>query len=284
MLAQVATQVPGDEKAQDEKRASICLTAGTVCVSVGQDAAAEHWYRELLRLSPQRFEPLALALARQHDSDKLREAISLCQAAATTDKSTQPALALAAVLMAGKPKSADFADAEGLLQSTLARHRDDVGLLFSIGSLRIVAGRSNDAIELFRKVIRINPDHVFALNNLATVLGEHAEHRQEALELIDRALQRAGSQPALYDTKGMILVYDGQADEALTYLERAAGSSSKDPRYQLHLAKAYKDNGALANAREEMIKALEGDLEKTILTGGDRRLLVELTPLVDELQ
>jgi len=51
----------------------------------------------------------------------------------------------------------------------------------------------------------------------------------------------------LLDTKGTILLYAGQLEQAVTFLEAAAQSSDSDPRYLFHLALAYQTLGRRAS-------------------------------------
>ena len=60
-----------------------------------------------------------------------------------------------------------------------------------------------------------------ALNNLATVLGEHSTTATEACELIDRAIAQAGPLAELLDTKGTLLLASGDAEGAVTGAARS---------------------------------------------------------------
>lgn len=257
---------------QQETR--LCLVAGNLYSTLKQHQAAERWYRRLRKLVPKDYGSLARSLARQ---GLTAEAIRLCLEAAKSDASSRPAMALAVALASGKPTADDFQLAEPLLSQTAKRLPDDVNLLFSVAGVRILQGQIQPAVELYRQVLQLKPGHVLALNNLATLLSEIPGRRKEALHYINQAIDIAGPQAGLLDTKGMILVLDGRPSEAVPLLREAASNLNPDPRYDFHLAIAYWRAGdELQKARDALRKAHDGDLNGQILTQTDRQLLKEL--------
>jgi len=273
-LAKKREQKLGEDK---EQQVQFFLRVGSLYSAAGQYQAAGRWYRRITQIAPDRYEPLALSLARQ---DRMREAITLCAEAAKSDSSLAPAIALTAVLLSGQPTADDFQLAEPLLVKAVEDHRNDVNLLLQVAAARVLQGgkRVEDAVRLYRQVLALQPRHVWAMNNLATLLSEQNDKskRQEALKLIDRAIQIAGPQPGLLDTKGMILVYDGKADEAVPLLQEAALAPEADPRYAFHLAVAYCRTGENDKAGAALKVARKGNLTSQVLTEKDRTLLAEL--------
>ena len=178
----------------------------------------------------------------------MKEALDLCREAAKSDTSSVPAKVAATALLAGKPSAEDFALAEPLLSKAVADHKDDADLLSALANVRVIQQRVDEAARLFRQVLAMKPDDVLTLSNtlsnLATVLAEDPGNRKEALQDIDHAIDIAGPQPGLLDTKGMILVLDGKPGDAVQLLEQAAASPVDDPRYHFHLAVAYDRAGS----------------------------------------
>jgi tetratricopeptide (TPR) repeat protein len=262
-------------KADPPQEAQLVQEIGNLYQGVAQYAAAERWYRRLIKLSPDRFEPLAGALAGQ---GKVREAIAVCEEAGKTDKSARPALTMTVVLLSGRASAADRKLAEPQLKKALEEHKDNLALLENLAAIRVLEDRADEAAELYRQVLRQQPKHSGALNNLATLLAEQPQpaKRKEALECVDRAIQLIGPQPGLLDTKGMILVFDGKPELAVELLKEAASVPRPDPRYCFHLAVAYDRLGDAQQARAALKKARAGDLERQVLTATDRKLLVEL--------
>src|SRR5213075_2562040 len=125
--------------------------------------------------------------------------------------------------------------------SALKRYPKDVRLLSDVATLRIMQGQTDDAVNLLRRVVDVNPRHVIALNNLAVLLSERAGQRKEALRLIDQAIEITGSEAALFDTKGTILLFDDQSEKAIEFLKAAVSGADSDPRFRFHLALAYQE-------------------------------------------
>jgi tetratricopeptide (TPR) repeat protein len=262
-------------KADPPQEAQLAQEIGNLYQGVAQYAAAERWYRRLIKLSPDRFESLARALAAQ---GKVREAIAVCEEAGKTDKSARPALTMTMVLVSGRASAEDRKLAEPQLKQALEEHKDNLALLENLAAIRVLEDRADEAAELYRQILRQQPKHPGALNNLATLLAEQPqpEKRKEALECVDRAIQLIGPQPGLLDTKGMILIFDGKPDLAVELLKEAASVPRPDPRCCFHLAVAYDRVGDAEQARAALKKARAGDLDRQVLTAMDRKLLLEL--------
>ncbi len=271
-LAAKLLKQPADDKLQE---AALVLRVGNLYSAVGQQQEAERWYRRLVEVAPERYEPLANALAQQ---GRTREAIELCQKAAQSDNSARPAMTLAGVLVAGKSTADDFQLAEATLAKAVTDHKDDANLLSAVANVRVIQQRIDDAAGLYRQVLTLKPMNVAALNNLATILAEAKQpaQRQEALKHIERAIQIVGPQPGLLDTKGMILVFEGKPEEAVPLLQEATTGAGSDPRFYFHLAVAYDQAGEAEKARAALSTARKGDLTRQVLTPKDQKLLADL--------
>ena len=99
----------------------------------------------------------------------------------------------------------------------------------------------------------MNRDNIEALNNLAFQLALRENSSEEALKLVDRALDIAGPNPILLDTRAVVLMQLNQGDKAIEALHEAVNSRPDKPTYYFHLARAYQMTNAPAEAR----KALE---------------------------
>lgn len=262
-----------DGETDREKESQLCLSIGNVYSSVEQHPAAERWYRRLAKLSPEHSSPLALSLARQ---DRLSEAIDVCLQAADSDGSPQAAMVLASVLLTGKPTDEHFKRAEPLLEKAAEDHKDHLGLLGSLANVRILEGRTDDAVQIYHQILKLEPNDVRTLNNLATLLAERADTRKEALKYVEQAIQIGGPQAPLLDTKGTALILEGKPREAIPCLEKAASAPQPDPRYHLHLAVAYQQVRDTEKAREAFEKARDGNLQGQILMPSDQKYLSEL--------
>lgn len=252
------------------------LEVGNVYMSVEQLAPAERWFRRLWTRVPQAYQPLVQSLAAQGN---YAEVVSVCGAAAKSDNSPRPAQVLASSLASGKPTKDDLAKAEPLISQALQSHPTDANLLFAVAVLRTVGEQTQEAIELFERVVKAAPQNLLALNNLATLLAEQPQRQNDALRYIEQAIQVAGRKPALLDTQGTIYLMQGDFDAAVRCLEEAVNSEATDPRYPFHLAAAYAKLGRKEDALAAYERAKQDDLDDHVLTAGDallRKLLDEL--------
>ena len=256
-------------------KAKVLSAIAAIYQAVDQLADAERWQRRLSAHDPKRYDGLAAVLTLQ---GKWPEALDLCRQAAESDKTPRPALIALSCLSSTQVTDERAAECEPLVQTALQSNQASDDLHYSLGVLRVIQGRNADAIAEFREVIKHNSRHVPALNNLALLLSEsdQRQQRQEALQTIDRAIDLVGLTPDLCDTKGTILLLDGQLAEAVRYLELATQGSTVDPRFYFHLALACHGQGDEERARQYLELADEGELETQILTEWDQRKLGEL--------
>ena len=247
--------------------------AGNLYVTVGQFAAAEKHFRKILEKSPQTIIPLVNAVALQ---GRRLDAIKLCIEAAKNDNSPNPAVALSSIMRVTNPSKEELALSEPLLNKAVETHKDDAALLSNMAILNIIQGHTDKAVGLYKRVLETQPNNTVILNNLATILGDDANTRAEALTLVNRAIEIAGPQPNLQDTKATILLYDDKPSEAVELLEKATATADPDPRYFFHLALAYQKTGKLDKAREVYEQAEKRGLKDNILTTKGRELLGQL--------
>ena len=67
-------------------------------------------------------------------------------------------------------------------------------------------GKNSEAVAEYREALRLQPDSIAALNNLAWMIAHQKGRGTEALELINRAIEVMGPHPSLLDTRGVVTV------------------------------------------------------------------------------
>ncbi len=134
-----------------------------------------------------------------------------------------------------------------------------------LADLRAAQGNYSEAEAIYRRLLGTNRDNLEALNNLAWQLALRGQKFDEALALIDRALDIAGSNPTLLDTRGAVLMQLDRGNNAVKALQEAVRSQPEKALYYFHLARAYQLTNSHVEAREalERSKAL-GLNEKTL--------------------
>src|SRR5262249_12343444 len=214
---------------------------------------AEAAYKALIARDPGRPEgPLALAvfLARQ---DRVAEAMEILEKAWSTSPRDRVALASLSVYDAPSADEAQRRQVEAWIAEAVQQRPDAVELETKLSTIWIRAGRSEEAENLCRRLLRSHPDNVDVLNNLAWILAlRQPSQTHEALELIDHALEIQGPVPTLVDTRAVVLIQAGQIEKAIPILEEARNSNPGNASLPRHLAWAYQQQGNADQARKAL--------------------------------
>jgi Flp pilus assembly protein TadD len=163
------------------------------------------------------------------------------------------------------------------------RRPEAVLLLSKLGVIRIRQGRFDEADSLFRRLLASDPENSDALNNLAWLLALRDESKtNEALALIDRAIDAHGPLPSLVDTRAVVRIRAGQLDKAVEDLGDAKAQNAQNPSFALHLAWAYQAKGQSEQARAQLAEATRLGLKAQALDPLElavfQRLRRELSP------
>jgi Tfp pilus assembly protein PilF len=113
------------------------------------------------------------------------------------------------------------------------------------------------AIERFRRVLAIDPNHIGALNDLAYLMAENGQPK-EALPLAIRAL-KLSQQPAVLDTVGWTYHRLGQDSAGIPYVEKALMGAPTHVDILIHAAVMHSALNNKARARTELESALKID-------------------------
>jgi tetratricopeptide (TPR) repeat protein len=262
------------EAKNSTRKAAIYFAVGQIYSSIGFHEQATKWYELLSGCIPDGFVPLATCLTRQ---GKFSEALRLCERAVASRGKTRVANVVAQLATISETLTEpDFQSALRLVSEALEENPEDIGLTLSLGTLYAKQHRVAEARKMYQRVLRSNPRHVVALNNLATLLSEEPDSTLQALSFIDRALTYAGVMPGLLDTKGTVLMNAGRTREAMTALKMACWSDETDPRYWFHLAVAADALGDTTQSAVALQRAMEDGLEDRLLTPGDLNHLARL--------
>ena len=110
-----------------------------------------------------------------------------------------------------------------------------------------------------------------ACNNLSMILALQETKLDEALELIDKTIARAGPQGAFLDTRAVVRIARHEPQRALEDLELALAEKATPVRL-FHKAWAYHSGGNAAKAKESLRSARDGGLEDSMLAGPEREI------------
>ncbi len=90
----------------------------------------------------------------------------------------------------------------------------------NLGLLATRDGRTNEAIGYFQEALRINPEHLIALENLGNAYRQQRRW-EEASEVLERALRVGPQEPEVNYSAAMVYAQTGDTDRAYQYLRRA---------------------------------------------------------------
>ncbi|NBO90867.1 MAG: hypothetical protein EBV06_00895 [Planctomycetia bacterium] len=209
-----------------------------------------------------------------------QEAFDLCET--TWDKGTCPPEAIGGVVMSllriMKPTDAQMAIVEKRLVKALMGPKPSNMLRMQLADLYDRRGKYSEASAQWRDVLKSEPNHFVAMNNLAWQLAIHAGDAKEALLLIDQALAGMGRRGDLLDTRGMVYLALKDNEKALADFKEAT-TDTPTPTRLLHLARAQHLTRDNDGAKSTIRKAKEAGLELAKLHPSEqeqaRQLLAE---------
>jgi tetratricopeptide (TPR) repeat protein len=174
------------------------------------------------------------SLVRQKEYEK---ALDLTERAWRTNCPPEVLAALhLTVLRAGNVRGEPVNRAEGLFRAALASAPRSANLLFALAGVEDLRGRFAESEAYYRQVVAVDANNVRALNNLAWLLALRGRKGDEALPLIQRAIDVAGPRPDLLDTRALVYLAMERPDRARADLKAAIDDLPTATRY-LHLAR-----------------------------------------------
>lgn len=142
-----------------------------------------------------------------------------------------------------------------VLDEALTRYPDNIDLLFARTLLSEQQDNMVQAEQDLRHIIRLQPDNARALNHLGYALTVRTDRYEEALELIQRAIEITPDDPAIIDSLGWVQYKLGRLDDALGNL-RAAYAAFPDAEVAAHLGEVLWTMGEQAEALDIWREAL----------------------------
>lgn len=113
------------------------------------------------------------------------------------------------------------ADAIPVLSQALIDDPDRRDVLYTRALAYEQMGDIPNAEADLRQILKSDPEDADALNALGYTLADRTDRYDEALILIEKALEKKPESPAILDSMGWVLFKLGRLEEALPYFERA---------------------------------------------------------------
>jgi Tfp pilus assembly protein PilF len=152
-------------------------------------------------------------------------------------------------------------EASRLLDATRKALAADPDLLYEMAHLYDRVGQKPMTEQVLREVLRLDPNHPGAANDLGYTLGEDGRDLEEAERLTRQAVAADPVNPSFLDSLGWVLYKRGRFDEARQELGRAVEASQSkgedvDPIVLDHLGDATYRAGDAPAAAERWKQAL----------------------------
>jgi len=112
------------------------------------------------------------------------------------------------------------------------------------------------AEEFFKKALTVNPRNASVLNYYGYMLAERGVRLDEAVSLVERALDEEPNNGAFLDSLGWAYFQQNRLEQAEKYLRRAAERTGGDPTIYDHLGELYLKMGRIDQAAAEWERSL----------------------------
>lgn len=150
-----------------------------------------------------------------------------------------------------------YQEALELLNRAVSRFPEHTQLQFYLGSIQDKTGDKEGSISSMQKVLRIDADHVQALNYLAYTYADLGKNLDEAESMVRRALALQPNDGYIMDTLGWVLFRRGRTEEAVRFLEAAYKLEPNESIIAEHLGDAYYHLQMPEKARKLYLRAAE---------------------------
>jgi tetratricopeptide (TPR) repeat protein len=118
-------------------------------------------------------------------------------------------------------------------------------------------GRSDQAQPIYEQILKIQPDHPIALNNLAYIKAEKGVDLEEALGMARRAQQKQPNSNDIADTLGWILIRKNLSEEAVHLFQDLVIKEPSNPIYHYHYGMALQEKGDKPSCVKQLQEALK---------------------------
>lgn len=131
-----------------------------------------------------------------------------------------------------------FELAYNLFHSSSLKYIKDKDFLLNYAFAAAMTKRSSQAIELYKKYIKIMPNDAIGYNGLAYVLIDQTHNYKLAKIYVKKALKIAPSNPNIKDTLGWLYYKEGNYSNASFYIKNAY-DATRNPQIAKHLQAVY---------------------------------------------
>lgn len=136
-----------------------------------------------------------------------------------------------------------------LVKQAAKQHPTSGTLIAALADMALMEGDYAAAYSSYNAILSAKPNDLHALNNCALTLCFSGDKSDKGLKLINNAIDLAGPQPALLDTRGLVHLAAGRISEAIRDFSQSL-NESPSPETRFHLALAYQQADDLKACQE----------------------------------
>jgi tetratricopeptide (TPR) repeat protein len=185
---------------------------------------------------------------------------------------TDPLADVLSRLLVSAPTPAQREPIEKILSASLKKRDRPASLLATAALWHCWQQHYDQSETLLRESLQKQPAHVPALNNLALELALQKKQLDEALTLIEKAIELAGANPSLLDTRALVYLARGDTKQALADVDRAIVQAPQAVSY-FHKARILLAENQSGAAHDAETRARELGLRFDLLHPLDRAAL-----------
>jgi tetratricopeptide (TPR) repeat protein len=189
---------------------------------------------------------LKLLLAWQlADTGKLDEGLALANGLLTGKASDREVYLQISQIQLRLKHYKEAEDALAKAEPFAIKTEDKANLFFQKGSLAEREKHYDQAEQLFRKVLDIDPNNALTLNNLGYMLADKTTRYPDAIKYIRKAVELEPMNGAYLDSLGWAYFKMGNFESAEDNLRKAVERTSTDPTVHDHLGDLYEKTGRI---------------------------------------
>jgi tetratricopeptide (TPR) repeat protein len=156
-------------------------------------------------------------------------------------------------------ESSNYKRANEVLNVAVQKFPENTQLLFFHGSIQDRIGMKSETEKAMRQILRLDSNHVQAMNYLAYLLAESNRSLEEAETLAKRANELQPNDGYILDTLGWVKFKRGRAPEAIRVLEAAQSMQPNEAIIAEHLGDAYFHQQLPDKAKKMYSRAVENE-------------------------
>jgi tetratricopeptide (TPR) repeat protein len=259
-----------------DARSPEVLQVGAVLEQIGRLDEAETIFKKVVSASDKPETVLVMAgfLSRR---GQVSAALEVCdKARATCPVEKVYTVAVATLYQANSPKAEHLERVERWLDEALGGAQSDTARATALRRHRAAVcnleGRTQDAVEVYRRCLEDDKRDTLSMNNLAWLLATQGRDLDQALRLVQQAIDVKGPLNNFLDTRGFVYLAKGDAQRAVDDLKEVITDNPNAVSY-FHLAQAHyaaKSKDAAVDALQKAIELKIDDLKDKDLHPSER--------------